>query len=135
MSEEKTETQTPEQTMVVPTNLILWDYLLKGAKRPPKFSRCEAFCDLIKRQQKNLLQTGEPYILGSASELSLAWHWDRETVSRFFDQLTKFGILLVHDEDRRTSYSLRCSLETLTPQCELNPLSLCPPSPGRPSGT
>jgi len=80
-------------------------------------------------------QIGEIYINGSLRELALAWHWDRETVSRFLSQLAMLGILLVHNDEHRTSYSLRCSLETLEPQREPSKLVDWQPSRGRPSGT
>lgn len=129
------EIQIPPKTMVVPTNLLLWDYLLKGNKQPSKYTRCEAFFDLFKRQSAIMDQIGEICINGSIRELALAWHWDRETVSRFLSKLTKLGILLVHNERYRASYSLRCSLETLAPQREPSKLVDCQPSRGRPSGT
>jgi hypothetical protein len=131
----KNEIQTPEKMMVIPINFLLWDYLLKGKKQPSKFTRCEAFFDLIKRQSAVMDQIGEIYINGSLRELALAWHWDRETVSRFLSQLAMLGILLVHNDEHRTSYSLRCSLETLEPQREPSKLVDWQPSRGRPSGT
>ncbi len=134
MKKTKNEILTPEKMMVVPTNIFLWDYLMKGNKQPPKFTRCEAFYDLIKRQTTIMNQTDELYINGSIRELAMAWRWDRETVSRFLSQLTEFGLLMVGQNEYRASYTLKCSVETLNTLNESSHPSACLPLSDQPSG-
>ena len=33
------------------TDIALWNLLLQGVKKQPKYSRLEAFCDLMERQR------------------------------------------------------------------------------------
>ncbi len=134
MLKTKNEILTPKKMMVVPTNILLWDYLLKGNKLAPKFTRCEAFYDLIKRQTTIMNQTDELYINGSIRELAMAWRWDRETVFRFLSQLIDFGILIVSQKEPRASYTLKCSIETLNTLNESSYPSPCLPLSDRPSG-
>ena len=134
MLKTKNEILTQKKMMVVPTNILLWDYLLKGNKLAPKFTRCEAFYDLIKRQTTIMNQTDELYINGSIRELAMAWRWDRETVSRFLSQLTEFGLLMVGQNEYRASYTLKCSVETLNSLNESSHPSACLPLSDRPSG-
>ena len=68
------------------TDIALWNLLLQGVKKQSKYSRLEAFRDLIERQHIALL-TGDEFMKGNALEFSKAWGWDRETVSRFLDKL------------------------------------------------
>lgn len=134
MSKTKNEILTPQKMMVVPTNILLWDYLMKRNKQPPKFTRCEAFYDLIKRQSTIMNQTGDLCFRGSARELALAWRWDRETVSRFLSQLTDFGVLMVSQKEPRVSYTLKCSIETLNTLNDSSHPSPCLSSSDQPSG-
>ena len=134
MLKTKNEILTPKKMMVVPTNILLWDYLLKGNKLAPKFTRCEAFYDLIKRQTTIMNQTDELYINGSIRELAMAWRWDRETVSRFLSQLTDFGVLMVSQKEPRVSYTLKCSIETLNTLNDSSHPSPCLSSSDQPSG-
>jgi len=75
------------------TDIALWNLLLQGVKKHPKYSRLEAFCDLMERQRIALLTGDGMFMKGSVLEFSKAWGWDRETVSRFLEKLEEFGIV------------------------------------------
>ena len=77
------ETVRNSQVRIV-TDIALWNLLLQGVKKQPKYSRLEAFRDLMERQK---------FMKGSVLEFSKAWGWDRDTVSRFLEKLQELGIV------------------------------------------
>ena len=75
------------------TDIALWNLLLQGVKKQPKYSRLEAFRDLMERQRIALLTGDGKFMKGSVLEFSKAWGWDRDTVSRFLEKLQELGIV------------------------------------------
>ena len=75
------------------TDIALWNLLLQGVKKQPKYSRLEAFRDLMERQRIALLTCDGKFMKGSVLEFSKAWGWDRDTVSRFLEKLQELGIV------------------------------------------
>ena len=110
MKKIKSEIESNRKTMSIPMSAEFIDYLSKGIEREGRFSRTEAFLDLVKRQQIIIDQTGEPNIVGSARDFAKSWKWDRDAVSNFLRKLNNLGVLSISSSGFNTSYSITCTI-------------------------
>lgn len=98
--------------MKILTDISLWKYLIGGQKKSPlRVSRVEAFYDLIDRQRVALLKGEGDYLKGSILEFAKAWGWDRETVTRFLDNLKQLRVLTIDMVGNRKSVRLNYVIE------------------------
>ena len=105
------------------TDIALWNLLLQGVKKQPKYSRLEAFRDLMERQRIALLTGDGKFMKGSVLEFSKAWGWDRETVSRFLEKLQELDIVTMTLAGNRKAIKLNYITD--------NAESACASAPGR----
>jgi len=110
MEQVKSEIGSNRKTMSIPMSAEFVNYLSKGIEREGRFSRTEAFLDLVKRQQIIIDQTGEPNIAGSARDFAKLWKWDRDAVSNFLRKLNSLGVLSISSSGFDTSYSITCTI-------------------------
>ena len=87
-------------TLEVVTSFELWDYLLdgrtvanqaKGGKH--RFSKAEAFFDLLDRQRISNSTFDDGYMNSSVLLLANAWGWMRPTAKKFLDRLEEMGAI------------------------------------------
>lgn len=87
-------------TLEVVTSFELWDYLLdgrtvanqaKGGKH--RFSKAEAFFDLLDRQRISNSTFDDGYMNSSVLLLANAWGWMRPTARKFLDRLSDMGVV------------------------------------------
>ena len=106
-----TDSNIPNSTSVqmkIPTDIPLWSYLLSGHKNSTrKFSRAEAFFDLMQRQYAALHDGREKYLHGNVVKLAAAWHWNRDTASVFLDKLEQLDVLTSHTIGNRKAFMLK----------------------------
>ena len=91
------ETVRNSQVRIV-TDIALWNLLLQGVKKQPKYSRLEAFRDLMQRQAVQNSDESKnhtsPFFV-TVSELSVLWGWHRHTVSAFLEKLSALEYLTI----------------------------------------
>ena len=120
-------------TLIIPTDVPLWDYLVKGTPKANKLSRVQAFYDLIERQQVALLKGEGESLSAKMQDLANKWGWNRETVTRFIDNLEQLNALTVSSTGTRRTIRLNYSIydnidggdspspsEPLKPSCPSN---------------
>ena len=95
----------------IQTEIPFWVFLVQGMKKSHKLSRVEAFYDLIDRQRVALLKGEGDYLKGSILEFAKAWGWDRETVTRFLDNLKQLRVLTIDMVGNRKSVRLNYVIE------------------------
>ena len=87
-------------TLEVVTSFELWDYLLdgrtmtnqaKGCKH--RYSKAEAFFDLLDRQRISNSTFDDGYMNSSVLLLANAWGWMRPTAKKFLDTLASMGVV------------------------------------------
>ena len=86
------------------TDFKLWAYLFQGyAKKdvPHKYSKPEAFFDLIKRQRLAKALHDNEFLNGSILSLSKAWEWNRDAVKKFLLNLEQQGVVTIEQTNRR----------------------------------
>lgn len=98
------------ERMKIQTDIPLWNLLLQGTKKSHKFTKAEAFYDLIDRQRIALLTDEEEYLKGSILEFSKSWGWDRETVAKFLENLQQLGAITIHMAGNRKAVHLNYSM-------------------------
>lgn len=97
------QSNNAEYSMTIPTSRQLWSYLLHGQKNSTKkFSRVEAFRDIIERQHAALLSCRDDGIGTSITELTKAWRWNRDTTSAFINTLRRLGAVTCEMDGNRT---------------------------------
>ena len=103
-------------TLIIPTDIHLWNFLVKGMQKTCRVSRVQAFCDLVERQQVALLKGEGESLSATMQDLANKWGWNRETVTRFIDNLEQLGALTVHTTGNRKAvklkYSTECKMDT-----------------------
>lgn len=77
-------------------------------KQKNKFSKTEAFNDLIERYQVALLKSDE--MGADLTQLSKAWNWSQLAVKAFVDRLLDFGIIKVEKIVTRKVVSLNSDI-------------------------
>jgi hypothetical protein len=87
-------------TLEVVTSFELWDYLLdgrtianqaKGGRH--RYSKAEAFFDLLDRQRISNSTFDDGYMNSSVMLLASAWGWMRPTAKKFLDRLADMGVV------------------------------------------
>ena len=68
-------------------------YLAQGddQRGPHRFSKAEAYLDLVSRQRLAKLMNDNSYTNVGILTLAHAWSWDRATVKKFIDTLCEYG--------------------------------------------
>lgn len=82
------------------TSYGLWHYLVgrralsnqpNGTKH--RFTKAEAFFDLLDRQRKSMSTNDDGYMDSSVMKLANCWGWMRPTVKKFLDKLASMGVI------------------------------------------
>lgn len=116
--------------LTVQTDIALWRLLLHGSRRSHKFTRVEAFYDLIERHCIALLKGESDYIGGTIHNMAETWGWNRETVARFLDNLQQLGMVSVDTEGHRKMIKITCAILHQThPEAPEMPSDAKTPSP------
>lgn len=86
-----------EMLFTILTDYRLWNALFPGFSNlgPHRYSRAEAFFDLVNRQRLSWLTNDDDYINVSMQGLANVWGWDRSAVKRFLEQLQTIGAVTV----------------------------------------
>lgn len=116
--------------ITIRTDIPFWNYLVQGMKKKHKISRAEAFKDLVERQRIALLKGEDTSMDASIQVLAKSWGWNRETVTRFIDNLERLNVLSVNVSGKRKTFSLKYIIENKKAQGDLNGHS----EPRKPSG-
>lgn len=98
-------------TLIIPTDIHLWNFLVKGVQKTCRVSRVQAFCDLIEKQQVALLKRECNSLSATMQDLANKWGWNRETVTRFIDHLEQLGAITVHTMGNRKTVTLKYSTD------------------------
>ena len=106
MVQQNTSQNTALQQFIIKTDLPLWHLLLQGGKKGHKFSKPEAFFDLVDRQLIANLKGGDNHLAGTIPELVKTWKWDRETVWNFLVALSQLGVLTIDNVANRKALRL-----------------------------
>jgi hypothetical protein len=97
MSEKVTNSNNAQFTLVIPFSMELWHFLVGGQKnfqkKDGRFTRAEAFDDLLERQHAAAMRDVNEHIKADITVLSQAWQWQRTTTATFLDTLEGFGVL------------------------------------------
>lgn len=104
----RTKTQNNAQELyTLMTDMALWNFLVRGMKKSHKVSRVQAFADLLDRQRIALLEKqDDDNLKGSIQDMAATWGWSRKTVSRFLDNLERFGVLTISREGSQKTFRL-----------------------------
>ena len=89
-------------------DIPLWDLLVQGTKKTNKLSRVQALRDIIERQYITLLKGEDEYLSGSVLDFAKSWGWDRETVTRFLNELEQLGVITIDVSVNRKKIKLNC---------------------------
>lgn len=97
MSEKTTSANNAQLTLVIPFSMELWHFLVGGQKnfqkKDGRFTRAEAFDDLLERQHAAAMRDVDEPIKADITDLTRAWQWQRTTTANFLDTLEEFGVL------------------------------------------
>ena len=116
--------------MKIPTDIPLWNFLVQDIRKSHKASRVQAFYDLIERQHVALLKGDGNSLSATMQDLANKWGWNRETVTRFIDNLEQLGALTVDTTRNRKTVTLKCSTDDKNDTGDF----LSPSEPQKPSG-
>lgn len=115
MSTKVSNSNNVEFTLVIPFSMELWHFLVGGQKNFPKkdgrFTRAEAFDDLLERQHAAAMRDVDEYIKADITVLSRAWQWQRTTTATFLDTLQDLGVLTSEKSGNSRIFRLNFSLE------------------------
>lgn len=129
MEEQNEQRKTTSARLIIPTDIHLWNFLVKGVQKTCRVSRVQAFCDLVERQQVALLKGEGESLSATMQDLANKWGWNRETVTRFIDNLEQLGALNVDTTGNRKTVTLNYSTERKVDTGDF----LCPSEPQKPS--
>ena len=110
MTEQK-EHKKNNAHLKIPTDIPLWNFLVQDIKKSNKASRVQAFYDLIERQQIALLKGESESLTATIQDLANKWEWNRETVTRFLDNLEQLNALTVSSTGTRRTIRLNYSID------------------------
>ena len=80
----------------ITTHFDLWEFLFQSGPQKKsfnKYTKPEAFFDLMKRQRWAILTQDNDFLEGSVLSLSKAWGWDRTTVMNFIKKLSDLQVI------------------------------------------
>ena len=102
IQQENTVRTTP---MVVETDFTLWNYLFQGYTKQPRhrYTRAEAYFDIINRQRLTTLTGDDEFIDASLQDLANAWSWDRGSVRKFIEALSEIGAVTFKKDQRQNN--------------------------------
>ena len=103
MESQRNSNQT-EHGMRILTDFSLWCSLFPDPATPGrhKFTRGEAFFDLLSRQRQNAVTYERDVVSGSYQSLADCWGWHRQTVKKFLQELTAIGAVTIEATSNRT---------------------------------
>ncbi len=110
MNEQRIQLNNTLAGLTIHTDMALWRLLLQGNKKSHKFTRVEAFYDLIDRHCIALLKGESDYISGTIHNIAKAWGWNRETVAKFLDNLQQLGMVIVDTQGNRKAIKITCAV-------------------------
>lgn len=97
MNEKVTNANNAQFTLIIPFSMELWHFLVGGQKnfqkKDGRFTRAEAFGDLLERQHAAAMRDVDEPIKADITDLTRAWQWQRTTTATFLDTLERFGVL------------------------------------------
>ena len=97
MNKKITNKDNAQFTLVIPFSMELWHFLVGGQKnfqkKDGRFTRAEAFDDLLERQHAAAMRDIDEPIRADITDLTRAWQWQRTTTATFLDTLEGFGVL------------------------------------------
>lgn len=129
MNERSTQQNNALAGLIIQTDIAFWRLLLQSAGKSHKFTRTEAFYDLIDRHCIALLKGEGDHIGGTINSLAKTWGWDRETVARFIDNLQQLGTVTVDTDGNRKVIRLNCvTLQQSHPEASEKPSDVKTPS-------
>ena len=126
-SPDASPSETKQTGMVIVTDFALWNYLFQGYfnQGAHRYSRAEAFFDLVNRQRlANLTGDGE-FLEAGIQQLANVWSWDRTSVRKFIGSLCELGAASIETKNNRTCIRLT-NIEGSDPSGHLTPLSSHP---------
>ena len=115
MSEKVTSANSAQFTLVIPFSMELWHFLVGGQKnfqkKDGRFTRAEAFDDLLERQHAAAMRDFDEPIKADITVLSRAWQWQRTTTTTFLDTLQDLGVLTSEKSGNSRIFRLNYTLE------------------------
>ena len=115
MSEKITSANNAQFTLVIPFSMELWHFLVGGQKnfqkKDGRFTRAEAFDDLLERQHAAAMRNDDEPIKADITVLSRAWQWQRTTTATFLDTLEGLGVLISKRSGNSRIFRLNYTLE------------------------
>lgn len=115
MSEKVTNSNNAQLTLVIPFSMELWHFLVGGQKnfqkKDGRFTRAEAFDDLLERQHAAAMRDDDEPIKADITVLSRAWQWQRTTTATFLDTLEGLGVLISKKSGNSRIFRLNYTLE------------------------
>lgn len=91
--------------MKILTDFSLWRFLFHEEVRPGtkvKFSKGEAFFDLLTRQRQSATVYETDVVTGNYQTLAGCWGWHRQTVRKFLQELAAIGAVAIDSTSNRT---------------------------------
>ena len=111
--------------MVIRTDFNLWNLLFQGYTKQPRhrYTKAEAYFDIINRQRLTTLTGDEEFIDATLQDLANAWSWDRGSVRKFIEALSEIGAVTFKKDDRQNNKTvIRVNnVSGLTPIREVHP--------------
>ena len=98
---QKTDTMKPSMGIAMISLPLLHFLFPEHGRKASRFTRGEAFIDLLQRHEMYLAIEGR-FINASISGLSKVWKWDRKTTADFLMSLHAFGIITLVTQGRKT---------------------------------
>ncbi len=96
----KSETPKGELNLQITANFELFKLLAQDSFSNRKFSKAEAFFDLLTRHRLVTLTKDESYLGDGILSYAKAWGWDRGTVKKFIDSLCSVGAVTIQQVGR-----------------------------------
>lgn len=99
------------------TDFSLWNFLFQGYANqgPHRYTKAEAYFDLLNRERLAVLTKDNDYLNGSIQTLANVWSWDRSSVKKFIDTLCTIGAASVMTDGYKNTVRLT-NISGLTPQ-------------------
>ena len=90
--------------MGIKTYYSLWSLLFEPLPQNKgyKYSRGEAFYDLILRQRNNIAANDSECVIGNFQSLAEKWKWHRSTVKKFLTELNSIGAISMTRDTNHT---------------------------------
>ncbi len=100
--------ETKQTGMVIVTDFALWNYLFQGYvnQGAHRYSRAEAFFDLVNRQRLAYLTGDGEFLEAGIQQLANIWSWDRTSVRKFIGSLCEMGAASIETKANRTCIRL-----------------------------